>query len=90
MIDATAESFNIDSVNQEFIAAFCQRFEYVATDNQVCEFLPAIRYHEIISVAFAATEIEHQPFASDRIDQFFQSVLIQRAVAEHPGSNDHV
>lgn len=89
-VDALAEAFDIDGVDEEFVAVVGEHAEGLHVAAEVGEFLPAVGDDEEVFVALAAGEVEDQALAADGGDEFAEPGPIETAFAEDPGGDDEV
>ena len=81
-VDALAKTFDIDGVNQEFVALGRQLRQRGGIKLHRGEFLPAVSDDPVTAVANASAEIEDELVAADPTEQFIESRLIELAVLE--------
>ena len=90
-VNAAAEPFDINSVNQELCARvgqFLRRFcRLIAT---VGELLPAVRHHEVVLVAPAAAQVQDEMLLPDRGHEASEVPPIHLPFAEDVGGDNHM
>lgn len=89
-INAGAEAFDIDGMDEEFGAEVGEGFEGMGSQAQFGEVLPAVGNDPVLVVAQAAAEVEDDPGATDEAFQFAEAIPIDPALAEDPGGDDDV
>jgi hypothetical protein len=90
VIDAGAKPFHIDGMDQELGAGIGKGMEGVGAEGDIGELLPAIGHDPVLAVADPATEIEHDAGSADPAVELIEAFPVDAAVAEDPGSEDHM
>lgn len=90
LVNAAAEAFDINGVDEEFVAELSHFGKDFTTQSDIGELLPAVGNDEVLIVAFAATEVEDEALFADFGDQIVEAIPFDAAVAENPGGDDDV
>ena len=92
LVDPLSEPFDIDAVNEEFVAPLGQAAQRVGVHAQLGEGLPAIGHDEVLVAAPPATQSRARAAAwPTRLAKLLRADrFIEFAVAKQPRGNDHV
>jgi len=90
LVDAVAEAFDVDCVDEELGTGLREAGECFRAEADVGELLPTVGDDPVGAVTESATEVEHEAVATDQPGEFVDALPVNDAVAEDPGSDDHV
>ncbi len=89
-IDAGAEAFDIDGVDEELGAEGGEGMEGIGTEGDFGEVLPAVGDHPVLSVAEATAEVEDDAGSTDETLEGVETIPIDPALMKDPGGDDDV
>src|SRR5574342_160852 len=76
-VDSTAEPLDIDGMDQEFRTGTGQLLQVGRSDLDLCEVLPPIRHHEILSGSHTAAKVQDQTISSDCAYQLLKASTVE-------------
>ena len=90
LVNAVAEAFDVDRMDEELGTGLREAGECFRAEADVGELLPTVGHDPVGAVAESATEVEDEAIATDQLGKFVDALPVDDALAEDPGSDDHV